>query len=359
MNLLLLTRYGRLGASSRLRAYQYVPYLESQGLHVTSFPFFSASHQSDLYEGRSPRLAQVASAYASRLWHLLRARTFDLLWVEYELFPWLPALAERMLRRVGIPFVVDYDDAIFSRYELHRNPLVRLLLGKKIDEVMRCANAVIAGNEYLVQRAKAVGACQVFIIPTVVDLTRYPPRPRQPDGPFTIGWIGSPSTVKYLSLIAPVLARMCERGQARLVVIGVRDANLNGIPVEVRPWSEDTEAAAIGEFDVGIMPLPDEPWERGKCGYKLVQYMASMRPVIASPVGANKQIVEDGINGFLATTHQEWLRALNALRSSPETGERLGQAGRERVEREFSLQVSAPRLEQVLRSIAVRSGVAP
>jgi len=311
-----------------------------------------------LYEGHSPRLGKVAVAYVKRLLRLARSASFDLLWIEYEIFPWLPALAERALRALGIPYAVDYDDAIFARYEHHPSRLVRLLLRRKIDTVMRCANVVIGGNDFLVQRAEAVGASRVALIPTVVDITRYQPRPRQSDGVFTIGWIGSPSTAGYLSLIAPALAEICEKGRARLVVVGPRDVSLNGVPAEVRPWSEDTEAADIAEFDVGIMPLPDEPWERGKCGYKLIQYMASMRPVIASPVGANQQIVEHGVNGFLATTHHEWLRALTTLKSSPELRDRFGRAGRQRVEADYNLLLTAPRLAQVLRNVALTSDAA-
>ncbi len=136
MRILLLTRYGHFGASSRLRAYQYLPYLEAQGFQITTLPFFADSYQEDLYAGRSPRWGKVARAYLLRLWRLLRAPAFDLVWIEYELFPWLPALGERLLAGLRIPYLVDYDDAIYHRYELHANPLVRVLLGKKIDMVM-------------------------------------------------------------------------------------------------------------------------------------------------------------------------------------------------------------------------------
>lgn len=348
MRLLLLTRYGRLGASSRLRAFQYLPYLEERGFEITTFSFFPDTHQEELYAGRSHPWSSVIKAYVLRLWRLLRAAAFDVVWIEYELFPWLPALAERILTRLGIPYVVDYDDPIFHRYDLHINPLVRRLLGKKVDVIMRRAHTVIVGNDYLGERARLAGARRIESLPTVVDVDRYRTSSTRKDDLFTIGWIGSGSTVKYLSLIAPVLADFCQSDRARVVVVGARDVALRGVPVETKPWSEGTEVDDILTFDVGIMPLPDEPWERGKCGYKLIQYMASARPVIASPVGANSQIVESGVNGFLAKTDEEWTAALHTLSKGPELRRRFGEAGRRKVEAEYCTRVTAPRLAAIL-----------
>src|SRR5205807_2806167 len=136
----------------------------------------------------------------------------------------------------------------------------------------------------------------------------------------------------------------------RFVVVGAREAALDGVPAEFRPWSEATEVEDILRFDVGIMPLPDQPWERGKCGYKLIQYMACARPVIASPVGANSEIVEHGVNGFLATTDEDWRSALDMLHAAPELRARLGAAGRRKVETAYSTRVTAPRLADLLKS---------
>jgi len=283
---------------------------------------------------------------------LLGSLAFDLLWIEYELFPWLPATIEQLLATVGVRYVVDYDDPIYHRYELHRHGLVRFLLGGKISRIMRQASTVIVGNDYLAERAHAAGARRVEHLPTVVDLDRYPASvPRRTDV-FTVGWIGSPSTVGYLSAIARILAKFCAERRARLLVVGARQALLDGIPVEFRGWSESTEVEDICDFDVGIMPLPDEPWERGKCGYKLIQYMACERPLLASPVGVNRQIVEQGENGFLAVTDQEWRSALENLYAAPELRTRLGKAGRQKVERSYCTRVTAPTLASILMSSA-------
>ena len=349
MKILLLTRYASLGASSRTRFYQYLPYLESQGFQITTASLFGNYYQRDLYTGERRRWARVAAAYAVRVLWLAQAGRFDLLWLEYEVLPWVPALAERLLAKMHIPYVVDYDDAIFHRYEFHHSRLVRRVLGKKIDTIMAHAAVVTVGNRYIGDRAKAAGARRVECLPTVVDLERYP-RPREKRSPArTIGWIGSPSTVRYLSLIKSVLVDFCRAHDGRIVVIGARDAGLDGLPVEVKAWSEAAEVDDILGFDVGIMPLPDEAWERGKCGYKLIQYMACALPVVASPVGVNGEIVEQGVNGFLATTEEEWRSAFESLWGDPQLGERLGSAGRAKVETRYCTRVTAPCLARILR----------
>jgi glycosyltransferase involved in cell wall biosynthesis len=351
VRVLLLSRYSTLGASSRVRSYQYIPYLRERGIKVTPAPLLGDRYLERLYAGKRQNPGAIIAAYCRRIGHLARSSRFDLLWVEYELLPWLPAWAEGFLVRRAVPYVVDYDDAVFHRYELHRNPLVRSLLGKKIDEVMRQARLVTVGSEYLGERARSAGAQRVAYLPTVVDLNRYQP-PSNPAGPtYTIGWIGSPITARYLHMVHDAVAEVCRNGGGKVSLVGAGQPTFAQVSVEVRPWSEATEVADLQRFDVGIMPLPDEPWERGKCGYKLIQYMACGRPVVASPVGMSKRIVEHGVNGFLANTHSEWVWALGALRDK-QLRARMGMAGRAKVERDFCVQVTVPQLSALLRSAA-------
>lgn len=354
MRVLLLSRYGHLGASSRVRSYQYLPYLSERGIDVTSVPLLGDAVVADLYNGRRRDAVQIAATYCRRIWRLLRSSRFDLTWVEYEILPWIPAWAERLLGAVAPSFVVDYDDAVFHRYDLHRSPLVRAFLGRKIDAVMRRAVVVIVGNQYLADRAHLAGATRVETLPSTVDLARYHVASRSPNTTYTIGWIGSPATARYLSLVRSALLEVCGNQRGRLVVVGgPPDVTTDNIPTVARPWSEATEVSEIQRFDVGIMPLPDDPWERGKCGYKLVQYMACGLPVVASPVGMNAQIVEHGVNGFLATTTQEWITALDTLRD-PSLRARMGLAGRAKVERSYALETTAPRLASLLLSLKTK-----
>jgi glycosyltransferase involved in cell wall biosynthesis len=254
----------------------------------------------------------------------------------------------------GIPCVVDYDDAVFHRYDMHDNRLIRTLLGKRIDAVMRQATTVVVGNDYLAERARHAGASRIEYLPSVVDTKRYSIREKTGDT-FRTGWIGSPITAPYLGLIRDALEEATKQFGARLVLIGSGDQDpLPGVAKEVLPWSEDSEVANVQSFDVGIMPLPDGPFERGKCGYKLLQYMACGLPVIASPVGVNSRIVEQGKTGFLASSTVEWLQALVMLSQNATMRSDLGKAGRKKAEQEYSLQITAPRLFKILTDAASR-----
>ncbi|MBU1037552.1 MAG: glycosyltransferase family 4 protein, partial [Candidatus Omnitrophica bacterium] len=294
-------------------------------------------------------LNDYSRALCRRVKALLSVRKYDLVVVEYEILPYFPPVFEKVLKVLKIPYVVNYDDAIFYRYNQSQKPLVRALLGSKIDAVMRNAKLVIAGNRYLADYAANIaGAPHVEILPTVVDTARYPKRQCEDNDVFTIGWIGSPSTAKYLLYIAPALARVCEGGKARVILVGAGLVKLPGVPFEARPWSEDTEVKDLESCDAGIMPLDDGLWEKGKCGIKTIQYMACSLPVVVSPVGVNKEIVEDGVNGILASSHEEWIRALTALRDDKDLRRRLGSAGRKKVEERYSVQVTAPKFTALI-----------
>lgn len=316
-------------------------------------PLFDEEYLTHRYRLGRGRVRDVLRAFLSRSAALLAIRRFDLVVIEKEVLPYFPALPERLLGWLGVPYVVDYDDALFHQYDQHRNALIRRLFGNKIARVMRGAELVVAGNDYLAEYARRAGARRIENMPTVIDLERYPfvSTPRVDNNAFTIGWIGSPATANYLHTIAPALADVCAQGRARLRLIGSGPVDLPGVPVEMLPWSEATEVDEIRRFDVGIMPLPDEPWERGKCGLKLIQYMACGLPVIASPVGVNREIVEPGVNGFLAETASEWANALRALMADAALRRQMGEAGRRKVEEHYALQVTAPRLAALLKSI--------
>lgn len=350
MRLLLLSRYGRLGASSRVRSFQYLPFLESKGWQVDVSPLFSDNYLHSLYSGQSRSLWALVG-YWRRFSVLVHAGKYDLVWIEKETFPFMPALAEWLLNKARVPYVVDYDDALFHRYDKHRRWLIRLILGRKIDSVMRLASLVIAGNEYLAERAQRVGAQCVEVVPTVIDLTRYKVGQVGSHHTLVVGWIGSPSTSQYLAIIAPVLRSLSKEFDVRFVAVGAGKELMDDLPVEVMPWSEETEVLSIQGFDIGIMPLVDDPWERGKCGYKLIQYMACGIPVVASPVGVNEKIVEHGVNGFLAKDLHEWEKAIRCLLDDSSLRRRMGARGRERVEAWYSLQVQAPRLEELIHGV--------
>ena len=354
----LFSKFSRSGASSRLRMFQYLPCLDRFGIVVDRRPLLPDEYVSALFAGRfSTARALAALNYMKRVGGSWHADAYDLDWVEGELLPFLPRWFERALVRERCPFVAEYDDALFHRYGLSTNAVVRSVLRNKIDAVMREAACVIVGNRYLADHARRAGAARVEVIPTVVDATRYKPVFHQGRQRPVIGWIGSPVTQHYLHALHGVLREVCSRHNALLRLVGARAdiaERLPGVPLECIPWTEQTEVDLLSGMDVGIMPLPDGPFERGKCGYKLIQYMACGLPVLASPVGANSDLVRPGINGFLPEDAKDWCDAFSLLLNGVEVRRRLGTAGRLRVETELCIRVQAPRLASILREVAER-----
>lgn len=351
-----MTRYTRLGASSRLRSLQYADCLGAAGIETEVAPLFGDSYLRRLYSGARPG-ADAARALLRRAGQLRASAGADLIWLEKEALPWLPWAVEKALLPRRVPVVADYDDAIFHRYDMSGNRVVRKLLGAKIDRVMAASTMVLAGNDYLAARAGRAGARRVEVVPTVVDIDAYSTERRpEADGRARIGWIGSPSTWKaYVVPMLPMLAGLAAEHGARLRVVGAGEGAATQPEIEALPWSEATEVAQIQAMDIGVMPLDNSPWSRGKCGYKLIQYMACGLPVIASPVGVNSRIVRHGVNGFLVSTPAEWREALVTLLSDPDLGRRMGREGRALVEAEYSLQVWGPRVAALLNEAAGRA----
>jgi glycosyltransferase involved in cell wall biosynthesis len=352
MRILVLTRYERLGSSSRVRFYQYYPYLQAQGVGILTAPFFNDEYVRTLYRGQAISKAEVLRAYLKRLSALTKSNSFDLLWVEKELFPWFPAWFEGFLNLIKVPYVVDYDDAVYHRYDMHSSPLVRSLLGQKIDRVMRQAGMVIVGNDILGERAGKAQAGRVEYLPSVVDVALYKAQQEAPNATLRVGWIGSPVTAPYLKTISEALELFSREAGVEITLIGAgKISPLENLPVKLLPWDEATETSIGSLFDVGIMPLVDGPFERGKCGYKLVQYMAAGLPVVASPVGINRQMVLPGRNGYLASSMEEWLDAFRSLGRDNDLRLKMGQSGRSQAEQMYNLQVTAPRLLDLLSSV--------
>jgi len=351
-DVLILSRYTPLGASSRVRTYQYLEHLRAAGLTFDVRPMFDdvyvAARNSD--NGAAP-LVNVVRAYIGRLRSMLSASSTRAVWIEYELLPWLPFGFEQWFYESNRPVIVDYDDAIFHRYDSHRHAAIRALLGDKIDRIMAASTLVVAGNEYLAGRARLAGARHVEILPSVIDLTRY--RQRTPIGSeeFVIGWIGSRSTTSHLRVLGPVLRDMATELRLRVVNVGGSRWDVPGVRIDNRTWSEEGEIDRMLDFDVGVMPLPDEPWTRGKCGFKLIQYMGCALPTVASPVGANVHIVDHGVTGFLASTPDDWKNSLRALARSPDLRLQMGRQGFEKAARQYSLAVTAPKLVDLVQSV--------
>lgn len=357
VHLLILSRYDERGASSRLRTLQYIPFLEEHGFVVTHQPLFNSAYLGSIYRSsnwlatRARNGGRVVMAMARRLSAVMKARQYDVIWVEKELFPYLPGWFEGFLARANIPYVVDYDDAIFHRYDATSRPGIRRLLGQKLDPLLRGAFAVTAGNRYLADYATQHGARRMELLPTVIDIDRYYYSAEPVENEFRICWIGSPSTAPYLNLISEPLRVLATERPIRLVTIGAPSIKMPGVPLEQHDWTLESEAALIGGCHIGVMPLTDTLWERGKCGYKLIQYMACGRPVVASPIGVNIDLVGDNV-GFLAANDDAWLDAFRTLANALDYRTEMGSAARQVVEDKYTQQIIAPKIFSLLKEAA-------
>jgi glycosyltransferase involved in cell wall biosynthesis len=215
---------------------------------------------------------------------------------------------------------------------------------------------VMAGNSYLAEYARQVNA-NVTIVPTTIDTEKYAVRTEAHESELpTIGWTGSFSTVQHLDTLRSALQKLAKQTKFRLRVIGTPTYKLDGLDVEAMPWRADTELEDLHAIDIGVMPLPDDAWSKGKCGLKALQFMALGIPTVCSPVGVNTEIIQDGENGFIASSEDEWVEKLGRLVHSAELRRQLGRAGRRTVEAKYSANVQAPRVFELLRSVVIEAG---
>ena len=350
MNLLILPKYGRKAASYRYRFEQFLPVLAANGIHCTVAPLFSdAFVAARMRDGSRLPLAATAGALFGRIKASLDAGKFDAVLLHCEALPFAPGLIEASFRLRSIPYVYDFDDAIFHQYDAHASPAIRFFFSEKIARVIRGAAGVFAGSEYLASYASRLNP-SVTLVPTSVDLARYSQKifTATPRG-FVIGWIGSPSTSRYLRRVERPLRRFLDaRADARFVAVGSGPLTLDLPRTEVREWNEAREIEDLHEFDAGVMPLDDDVWSRGKCGFKLIQCMACGVPVVASPVGENARIVGDA--GFLARDDDEWFAAFEALYRDRAALAAMGARGRDIVNKNYSIEAQVPRIVAGLKS---------
>jgi len=330
--------------TSRYRIFLFREALAAAGLEVDVLPAFDGAYfAAERHTGVrrwARRVLGVTRASLRRAAQIPRALGADGLVIERESFPWAPPVIEWLATMLGRGYVLELDDAVYL------SPGRRL----KYDGLLARSRAVIAGNATLAQHATGVGAT-AHVVPTVVDTRRYRPRDDWAlAAPPRLGWVGLASNLSHLASIAAPLARTCARTGACVQVVSARPPRLD-LPLDFVPWREANEPDVVRGFDVGLMPLEDTPFARGKCGLKILQYMAAGVPVVASPVGVNAEIIRHGHNGLLATTAAEWERTLEDLLADAPLRERLGREGLRTVEERYSLAVWGPRLAALYRDL--------
>ena len=261
-----------------------------------------------------------------------------------------PAFLERQLGRV-VPFIYDFDDAIHLLNTSEANRAFGWLkFPNKTSEICRLARAVSVGNAYLAEYAHQFNH-NVTIVPSSVDTSVYSPGPTRPARtPLVVGWMGSSTSQALMEPFAPLLSRISDAGFVLRFVSDRRPSDFT-FPFEWRPWSTETEVAELRDFDIGIMPLPDTEWARGKCAMKILQYMGVGVPSSGSAVGGNLEVIRDGENGFLATSADEWLEKIRRVAADHSLAKKLGNAGRETVVDRYSSTVCAERFAEVVHRV--------
>ena len=357
-SIFLIHKYGRKAASFRYRLEQYLPAIKSAGYRYQIASLLDDEYLKQRFTSGKRNYALSIRLYFRHLWALRRAFKSDLVVICVEAFPYCPSLFELSLHLFRIPYIYDFDDPIFHYYDLNPNFLVRTLFGRKISNVIRRAQVAFCGSHYLVEYArKARGKSEtpdIQLLPTVIDLNDYPRPIKNHESEsecLVIGWIGSPSTAEYLEVVIPALRRLSQEFSLKLLLIGSGPKAWDGVQVEVHPWAEETEKALLLKCDLGINPLLGDLWCQGKCGFKIIQYMACGLPVVVTPVGENKHIVQDGEQGIFATSEEDWVRAIRELQKNRSLRSRLGEKGRKSVEERYSLQITESQFLGAIHSI--------
>ncbi len=337
----------------RYRIEQWAPFLERNGLQIEFAPFECPRLHEVIYRPGEvwAKIHLILQGFLRRASHVRRAGEFDVVYLFREAALLGPALFERWLKAKRTPIVFDFDDAIFVRYISPANGYLSYLkFPGKTGNICRLASHVMVGNSFLEEYARRFNS-KVTLVPTTIDLEQYTLEDRQPPDIPTVGWTGSYSSLQYLQHLHGVLREAYRREPFRLRVIGAAGPDFADLPMDFVPWRAETEVADLRPMDIGLMPVPDSPWNRGKCACKALQYMALAIPAICSPVGVNTEIIKDGENGLLADGEEEWIEKIIRLLRSADLRKRLGAAGRKTVEERFSAQRVAPVVCEIFSSL--------
>ncbi|MBR5956744.1 MAG: glycosyltransferase family 4 protein [Salinivirgaceae bacterium] len=325
----------------RFRFEQFMQFLESEGFEIT-YSFLLNEWDDRKFYKRGNYLLKCWIAFKCviiRLFDVLRASRYDYIIVYREAHFWGWAIFEKLLSKSRAALLFDFDDAIWLNdiSESNKN-LSWLKSSAKTAKIAQLANVVMVGNSFLADYARQSNQ-NVVIIPTVIDTTLYKYRGAMDSTPVTIGWIGSTTTLKHFQNAIPALTAIKEKygNKVNFKVIVDVDYSVDELELKSTKWNKDTEVEELNKVDIGIMPLPDDKWSCGKCGFKGIQYMALGIATVMSPVGVNTDIIEHGVNGFLASTDSEWIDCLSQLVESVELRRRLGEAARKTIDERYSV----------------------
>lgn len=345
------SRYGSYAASSRLRFEAIAQKINIEDSIVKMSPLFKFNYLAFSKLAYAPLLLfYFLFSYLKRIFVLLAMSTNDIAFIQYELFPFIPPFFESFLKKKGVKLILDFDDAFFHSYDNYKGNVYFDALRKKYPFILSISDHVVTGSPYLTSFASTLSV-NVSEIPTcVASLGTSNSFFQSSEHIFTIGWIGSGSTSKYIDLIAAPLNDFLLKYPSRLILIGYSgSAFKNQDNVQLIDWSQRNENTFLPQIDVGIMPLTDDEWSRGKCGFKLIQYMSYGKPTISTPLEANLKI--DGSSGNLfASSDKEWSIALLSVYNNLEKYYLVGKSNINRVKNNYLFEVVVPKYESIFKN---------
>jgi glycosyltransferase involved in cell wall biosynthesis len=349
-----LALYGDKAASTRIRINQYKKYLEKEGILIETCSLLDNFYLDYKQHKKAFPLIKLFISYIRRAYLLAFKYEYDLILLHCELFPFLPGFFERFFLK-NKKYIYDFDDAFYLKYRTGRYKFLKYILGNKFDRALRHADFVTAGSKELYDYACLLNK-NVILLPSSINLSevKTPNLKRytefSTENPLVLGWIGSPSTEKYLLLIKELLEEIGKELSIKLIIVGGKLGLISNIILEEIPWSEEIESSFLNSIDVGIMPLNNDAWARGKCGYKLIQYMGYAKPVIASKVGANISIVQENC-GFLVNDSFGWKEAIMSFYNNPSLINEFGINSRNSIVSKFSVSANFEKLQNVIITI--------
>lgn len=351
MKVLFIVPYPTEGPSNRYRVEQFLPFLKERGIRYRLRPFISSGFYRIIYLKANTLRKIIYFVYSSikRLLDIIRAINYDVIFVHIEAYPLGPPLFELLCFVVRKPIVFDFEDAIYLPAPSKSNLIRWLKNPGKFYTNLRLSSQVIVCNKHLKEKFIRYNH-NIMVIPTSIDTDKFKLKDiRMASENLVLGWIGSHSTLPCLKQIFPVLQKLSQKYRFSLKIVGGgTDVNIPGINVINEKWTLGKDVENFQSLDIGLYPLPDNEWAMAKTPFKTIQYMAVGVVTVASCVGGNKEIIQDGVNGFLASNENEWIDKLSMLIENPELRRNIGIAGRKTVEEKYSLKVNAPKFLQVL-----------
>jgi len=350
MKILFMVPYSSKGQSNRFRVEQYVPYLQANGIECDIRPFVFDEFYEVLYSPGfyGKKIKCFVKAVCNRIADCVKINLYDIVFIQREACPLGPPIFEWLMHMHKKPIVFDFDDAIFLRNCSPANRMYSFMkFPSKTKLIIKMSKSVIVANNYLREYAKSFSE-SVHVIPTSIDTDRFK-MSRKQSGILTVGWIGSPTNAHYLEIVYKAMQLLSKKYSFVLKIVGAGKAiSIPGVRVENQEWNLDREIYDFQDTDIGIYPLRDSLWSRGKAAFKAIQYMSVGVPVVASPVGMTRELIQDDVNGYLAGSDEEWVEKLSNLLTSEELRTRMGLQGRKIVVEKYSVSANVSKLLSIV-----------